>query len=234
MAGSRTRGGLATAMRRSARRRRGRPRRGRRPVERSPPPERFNGVEGETPCTVRTRRAGGGCHAQAVTPDPGQRCATAAVGRITGAGGARRSGRQGKPENGTTDAHRCTPMGRSSACSFTAEPSRPHFTSRPGLMSSAAGSVRVPSVCIGVHRWFHCLACLAACRILPKASGIAMPGQDSMHLTRPPSAIVRRHPCPAMPPRGRRRRAPEPHAPVPAGLAQACGDTPCPAEKSRP
>ena len=42
-----------------ARRRGGRPRHGRLPGEHAPPFERFSGVEGKTPCTVRTRRAGG-------------------------------------------------------------------------------------------------------------------------------------------------------------------------------
>jgi hypothetical protein len=77
--------------------------------------------------------------------------------------------------------HRCTPMGCSSACSFRAEPSRPR------LMSSAAALVRSPSVCIGMHLWFHFLACLAACRTLPngRLDRAAPPGPHPAHPIEP-------------------------------------------------
>jgi hypothetical protein len=77
--------------------------------------------------------------------------------------------------------HRCTPMGWSSACSFRAEPSRPR------LMSSAAALVRSPSVCIGMHLWFHFLACLAACRTLPngRLDRAAPPGPHPAHPIEP-------------------------------------------------
>jgi hypothetical protein len=39
-----------------------------------------------------------------------------------------------------------------------------------------------PSVCIGVHLWFHCLACLAACRTLPQGLADRDPRQDPIHL----------------------------------------------------
>ena len=39
-------------------------------------------------------------------------------------GRARAAGGESKQEIGTTDAHRCTPMGLSPACSFTETPGR--------------------------------------------------------------------------------------------------------------
>jgi len=54
---------------------------------------------------------------------------------------------------GTTDAHRCTRMGRSPAGSFTAGSLQPN----PGSRADAVGTV--PSVCICVHPWFQ-ISCL--------------------------------------------------------------------------
>ena len=71
-------------------------------------------------------------------------------------GSAEAAGR--KQENGTADARRCTQMGWGPACSFGAKPSR------PCLVSKAVALVRLPSVCIRVHLWFHISCCLAACR----------------------------------------------------------------------
>ena len=56
------------------------------------------------------------------------------------------------------DARRCTRMGWGPACSFRAKPNR------PCLVSKAVALVRIPSVCIRVHLWFHFSCCLAACR----------------------------------------------------------------------
>ena len=102
-------------------------------------------ITAKSPCT-RTGRRGG---QQSSSPDASLRQA-----------GQRRSGRQGKQDNGTTDAHRCTPMGRSPACSFGAKPSRPR------LVSKAAALVR-PHPCASV-----CICgsiFLLPCRVPPPA-----------------------------------------------------------------
>ena len=125
---------------------------------------------GKSPCTRTGRPVG----QQSSSPDASLRQA-----------GQRRSGRQGKQDNGTTDAHRCTPMGRSPACSFGAKPSRPR------LVSKAVALVRphpCASVCICGSifllpcRVSHFPACLAACRTPPQALSDRAARQDPMHL----------------------------------------------------
>ncbi len=89
---------------------------------------------------------------------PARWAAEQPAGRITTAGGAAQKRQAGKQENGTADARRCTQMGWGPACSFGAKPNR------QCLVSKAVALVRIPSVCIRVHLWFHISCCLAACR----------------------------------------------------------------------
>ena len=137
-------------------------------------------ITAKSPCT-RTGRRGG---QQSSSPDASLRQA-----------GQRRSGRQGKQDNGTTDAHRCTPMGRSPACSFGAKPNR------QCLVSKAVALVRphpCASVCICGSifllpcRVSHFPACLAACRTLPQALSDRDARQDPMHLRDCPTGAARR------------------------------------------
>ena len=205
-----------------ARRRRGRPHRGRRPVERPPQPERFSGVEGKTPCTVRTRCAGG-CRARAVLAfgggDVAAHCSASKVLRRCRRMHAEHAD---GPEAGV-DVHGAhCPAARN-------EPWR----------SGGPCPIRV----LRVHRPASALnlACLAACRT-PAQGRLDRDARPGPHA---PVPTVRRdrattphvqrcHLAAAV--AGRQPthdRRPEPHAPIPAARAQACGDTSCPAEKSR-
>jgi len=103
---------------------------------------------GSTPCTVRNIAP---CHD--VVP----------AGASSGLNGWHAR----KQENSTTDARRCTRMGRSPACAFTAK------AVRPGMMSRAAAVAHVPSACICVHLWLNFLACVAACRTVSPERPVA-------------------------------------------------------------
>jgi hypothetical protein len=155
------------------------------------------GDGGKTPCT----RTG---PARWAAEQPSGRITVASVGVQTG------RVRQASRWN-----HRCTQMHTDGPESGMGVQGRTQPTAH-GEQRCRAGPG--PSVCIGVHRWFHVLACLGACRILPQGVShramrqrphapeqVALCGKDPMHLNQP-------------------RCAARAHAPEQATL---CGKTPC-------
>ena len=86
------------------------------------------------------------------------------------------------------DAHRCTRMGWSPACSFRARPNRPRVVSKRGRVGPVI-------LFISVHPWFHLLACVAACRTLLQA----LADRDAQPRPHAPVAFPGRHGPPSHP-----------------------------------
>ena len=108
------------------------------------------------------------------------------AGRITTAGGAAQQRQAGQARQWN---HRCTPMHTDGPESGMLVRSQTQ-PAAPGEQGRRVGPA--PSVCIGVHLWFHISCCLAACRPLPQALSDRAARQDPMHLRDCPTGAARR------------------------------------------